>query len=92
MQLRYTLYMQLGNKSSHKEIGMLNKLRKQLASLGINKAQANAGTSEGHPAIFVRWNGDEEVFTGYADNYDADPRDRECAERRLSRFKDSNLK
>lgn len=58
-------------------------LRKQLAELGINKAQANAGTSEGYPAIWLRWNGDEEVFTGGLDDEYT---------RRLSRFKDSNLK
>ena len=70
----------------------VKSLRKQLSNLGINEAQAENMTSEGHPAIMVRWNGDEEVFTGYDDTYDADPRDAEYAEQRLSRFKDSNIK
>lgn len=70
----------------------IRKLRQQLAGLGINNAQADAGSCDGYPAIFIRWNGDEEVFTGYADGYDADPRNAEMAEQRLARFKDSNLK
>lgn len=67
-------------------------LRKQLSNLGINKAQAANITSEGNPAVLVRWNGDEEVFTGYADGHDADPREAEYAKQRLARFQDSNLK
>ena len=67
---------------------MLNKLRKQLSDLGINKAQADAGTSEGSPVIFVRWNGDEETFSGYNE---LDPFEEEIVEARLERFKDSNI-
>ncbi len=65
----------------------IQNLRKQLSKLGVNKAQADAGTSEKYPAIFVRWNGDEEVFTGCdpLNPYDANAE-------RVSRFADDKLK
>lgn len=65
----------------------VQKLRKQLAKLGINKAQAEAGTSEGYPAIWVRWNGDSEVFTGCDE---LNPNDPMAA--RVERFEDSKLR
>lgn len=61
-------------------------LRKKLSKLGINKAQAEAGTSEGHPAIWLRWNGDSEVYTGHDEMNPFDP----MADR-VARFEDSNL-
>jgi hypothetical protein len=64
----------------------IKQLRKQLRDIGINKAQAGFGTSEGYPAVFVRWNGQEEVFTGLDTN---DPDD--IALIKLEKFKDSNL-
>ncbi len=65
----------------------VQNLRNQLSKLGVNKAQADAGTSEGYPAIFVRWNGDEEVFTGYdpLNHYDVNAE-------RVARFADDKLK
>ena len=64
----------------------IKQLRKQLRSIGINKEQAEAGTSEGYPAVWVRWNGQEEVFTGLDET---DPND--IALTKLARFKDSKL-
>jgi hypothetical protein len=64
----------------------IKQLRKQLKSIGITKAQADAGTSEGYPAVWVRWNGQEEVFTGLDAN---DPND--IALIKLEKFKDSKL-
>jgi len=65
----------------------IKTLRNQLSKLGVNKAQADAGTSEGYPAVFVRWNGDEEVFTGYdaMNPYDVNAE-------RVARFADDKLK
>lgn len=62
-------------------------LRKQLSRLGINKAQAEAGTSEGNPAIWLRWNGDNEVFTGCDE---LNPNDPMAA--RVERFGDNKLR
>jgi hypothetical protein len=64
----------------------IKKLRNQLKSLGINKAQADAGTCEGKPAVWLRWNGDEEVFTGVATDNPFDP-----MVSRIERFEDSKL-
>lgn len=63
------------------------QLKKQLKQMGITKAIASTGTSEGYPAVFLSWNGDHEVFTGANE---MDPND--YAARRVERFKDSNLK
>lgn len=45
-------------------------------------------TSEGYPAIKVRWNGDEQIFTGYDE---LNPFDEEMVKARFDRFKDENL-
>ena len=68
---------------------MFTNLRKQLSKLGINKAQAHTMTTEGYPAIKVRWNGDEEIFTGYDE---LNPFDEEMVEAKFGRFKDENIK
>ncbi len=62
------------------------QLKKQLKQMGITKAVAGIGTSEGHPAVFLRWNGDKEVFTGAND---LDPNDPMAI--RVERFKDNKL-
>jgi hypothetical protein len=62
------------------------KLLNQLKEMGISRAVSGKGTSEGYPAIFLRWNGDSEVFTG-CDMLN--PNDPEAA--RVERFKDSKL-
>jgi len=62
------------------------QLKKQLKQMGITKAIASVGTSEGYPAVFLRWNGKEEVFTGVDS---LNPHDPMAA--RVERFKDSNL-
>lgn len=67
----------------------IKKLRKQLKEMGINKAQGESMTTEGYPAIMVRWNGDEEIFTGIDPL--GDPGLNEYTEQRLERFKDENL-
>ena len=64
-----------------------NQLKKQLKKMGITKAVAAVGTSEGYPAVFLRWNGDKEVFTGANENDPFDP-----MASRVSRFEDSKLK
>ena len=63
------------------------QLKQQLKQMGITKAVAGVGTSEGYPAVFLRWNGDEEVFTGADENNPFDP-----MASRVSRFEDSKLK
>jgi hypothetical protein len=63
------------------------QLKKQLEEMGITRAIESVGTSEGYPAIFLRWNQDTEVFTG-ADLLDPD----DPMAARVERFKDENLK
>lgn len=64
----------------------VQNLRNQLSKLGVNKAQAEAVKSEGHPAVMVRWNGSEELFTGYdvTNPYDTN-------KERVTRFSDDKL-
>lgn len=62
----------------------IQKIRKNLASFGINKAQADAGTCEGRPAVFLRWNGNEDVVT------DSTP-DEVIEHRYVPRYADENL-
>lgn len=62
------------------------QLKNQLKQMGITKAVAGVGTSEGNPCVFLRWNGREEVFTG-AD--EMNPFD--TMAKRVESFKDSNL-
>jgi hypothetical protein len=62
------------------------KLVKQLKQMGITKAVSSTGTSEGYPAVFLCWNGDEEVFTGSNEHDPSDP-----MSRRVERFQDSKL-
>jgi len=69
---------------------VFNKLRKQLAEMGITKAAANEGTSEGYPVIFLRWNGRDDVYTGIIGN-EMDPMAQEITEQRFIQFKDENL-
>ena len=64
------------------------KLQAQLNEMGINKAYAGVGTSEGWPVVFLKWNGQEDIFGGYDDDNLLAQME---TEQRLSRFKDENL-
>jgi hypothetical protein len=45
-----------------------------LKSLGINEAVADkAASTEGNPAILLRWNGREEYYTGFGADIQAEP-------------------
>lgn len=62
------------------------QLVKQLKKMGITKAVSHTGMSAGYPAVFLRWNGDEEVFTG---SNELDPFDPMTV--RAERFRDDKL-
>jgi len=62
------------------------QLKKQLAGMGITKAVCCVGTSEGLTAVFLRWDGREEIFTGMDELNPLDP-----SAARVESFKDSNL-
>lgn len=67
---------------------MYKTLAAQLQKLGITKAVGDYGTSEGYPAIYLRWNGESEAFCGYDE---LNPLDEEETRRKLDRFMDKNL-
>ena len=68
----------------------IKDIKQQLNDMGISEAIASTGTVDGSLAAFLRWNGDEEYYTG-ADLPEGWHPDLQIASERLAKFKDENL-